>query len=381
MRTITTLLLVFVLSQSIFHMAVSQETIDRKLCQAVDYALNFEYGKALTLLEGLQQENPEDVRPYLFKAVVYIQFIVNCKNVEKNKALFFENIDKAEEIVKKLAKKDKDDWYPNFFLGGVYGWKAKYYLDAGAKWKTFINARKAKGYFEKTVKLNPDYFDVYYGLGVYHYYAGTLPKLLRFLLPILNFEGDIKKGMRELNLAKDKGNYSSGFAAYELVLIYLDKEEKREDGLRLALNLCEKYPQNFNFQLLCAQYYHYLAKDSLARSMIDQLECKIQDKFYNELSDDRRAECYLWSGIVNLSLNQSEKAQDDFGAALNICNSDAQKSQAHLLFGLSLNEQGRNQEAYEHYLKSLEHKDYFGSHDKAKEEIKKLKKEKLITES
>lgn len=127
-----------------------------------------------------------------------------------------------------MVKKDEDDWFANFFLGGVYGWMAKYYLDASAKWKTFINARKAKGYFEKTLKLDPDCFDAYYGLGEYHYYAGTLPKLLRFFLPILNFEGDTKRGMSELNLAKDKAIYSKDFAAYELVLIYLDKEEKRE---------------------------------------------------------------------------------------------------------------------------------------------------------
>jgi tetratricopeptide (TPR) repeat protein len=371
-------LFVFILSLSTFQVAKPQEAIDRKLCQAVDYALNFEYANALTLLDSLLQENPKDLRPHLFKAVVYIQFIVNCKDVEKNKTLFFENIDKAEEIAKKLAKKDKEDWYANFFLGGVYGWKAKYYLDVDAKWKTFINARKAKGYFEKALKLNPDCFDAYYGLGVYHYYAGTLPRLLRFFLPILNFEGDTKGGMRELNLAKDKGIYSGNFAAYELVLIYLDKKEKREDGLDLVLKLCEKYPQNFNFQLLSAQYYHYLGEDSLAHSTIDQLESKIQDEFYTELSDDKKAECRLWSGIVNLSLNQNEKAQKDFETALNYCNSDALKSQAHYLFGLSLNDRGRYQEAYEHYLESLEHKDYFGSHHKIQEEIKKLKKEKLI---
>jgi len=374
-------LFLLILSLSISQVAKSQDKMDDSLCQAVDYALNFEYQKALTLLDKLQQENSKDVRPYLFKAVVYIQFLVNCKNVEKNRILFFQNISQAEKIAKQPARKNEDDWYANFWLGGVYGWTAKYYLDAGDKWKTFINARKAKGYFEKTQKLNPDCLDVYYGLGVYHYYAGTLPKLLRFFLPLLNFEGDTKGGIKELNLAKEKARYSRDFASYELVLIYLDKEEKREDGLRLSLKLWEKYPQNFNFQLLSAQYYHYLGEDSLARSIIDQLESQIQDEFYSELSDNKRAECQLWSGLINLSLNQNEEAQNDFKTALNKCASDALRSQAHYLFGLSLNEQGRYQEAYQHYLKSLEHKDYFGSHHKAKEEIKKLRKEKLIGEN
>jgi hypothetical protein len=80
--------LVFIVSLSIFQVANSQEPMERKLCQAVDYALNFEYVDALTLLDSLLQENQEDVRPYLFKAVVYIQFLVNCKNVEKKQNPF-----------------------------------------------------------------------------------------------------------------------------------------------------------------------------------------------------------------------------------------------------------------------------------------------------
>ena len=130
--------------------------MENELCQAVDHALNFEFRSAMTLLDRLGRENPEDTRPYLFKAMVYIQLLVNCRGVEENKALFFENIDQAEKIGKELTKKDKDNWYANFFLGGIYGWKAKYYLDTGSKWRTFINARKAKGHLEKAVKRNPE---------------------------------------------------------------------------------------------------------------------------------------------------------------------------------------------------------------------------------
>ena len=76
-------------------------------------------------------------------------------------------------------------------------------------------------------------------------------------------------------------------------------------------------------------------------------------------------------------MNQNKEAQNDFETALSKCDSDALRSQAHYLFGLSLNEQGRYDQAYQHYLESLEHKDYFGSHHKAREEIRRLKKSKL----
>jgi tetratricopeptide (TPR) repeat protein len=181
------LLLGLILSIVIFQSSNPQDNLDNVLCQAVDYALDFEYSKALALLDSLRLENPEDARAYLFKAVAYIRFLVNCRNAEKNRTLFFQDIQEAEKIARRMAKEDKDHWHADFLLGGVYGWKAKYYLDTGSKWKTFTNARRAKGYFERTQKLNPDCFDVYYGLGVYHYYAGTLPKLLRFFSSTFQF--------------------------------------------------------------------------------------------------------------------------------------------------------------------------------------------------
>ena len=68
-------LLALVLSLVILQRAKSQDNTDNALCQSVDYALDCEYPKALVLLDSLRQEDPEDARPYLFKAVLYIQFL------------------------------------------------------------------------------------------------------------------------------------------------------------------------------------------------------------------------------------------------------------------------------------------------------------------
>ena len=101
---------------------------DERFCRALDFAFNFEYDRAISLLGQIQEENPDDLKPYFFKAVVYDRMIDNCNNKEENTRLFFENIEKAEEIAKRLERKNKKNWYVNFFLGSIYGWKGKYYL-------------------------------------------------------------------------------------------------------------------------------------------------------------------------------------------------------------------------------------------------------------
>ncbi len=355
---------------------------DERFCRALDFGFNFEYDRAMSLLDQIQKENPDDLRPYFFKAVVYDQMIDNCNNDEENTRLFFENIEKAEEIAKKLKKQDKDRWYVNFFLGSIYGWKGKYSIKKNDKWQIFTNGRKAKGYFEKTIKLKPDCFDAYYGLGLYHYYAGTLPKLLRFFLPLFNFEGDVKKGIEELCLAKEKGKYSQSFAAYELVCIYSSPRKNNEDheiALKLASELSEKYPQNFNFLFMSAVYYHYLKKDSLSLAVLRGIKSKLDQGYYENLNPDRIIDYYDCSGVVKLSINKYMEAQNDFERVLNLSTSDA-KSRAYYYIGRCLNEQGKYEEAYQNYLKSLEHEDYFGSHKRARKEIKKLKNKELIAD-
>jgi len=373
-------LLSILLLSVIVEIAYSQGD-DERLCRALDFAFNFEYGQAISLLDQLQEENPDDLRPYFFKAVVYDQMIDNCSNEQENTRLFFENIEKAEEIVKKLENQDKDSWYVNFFLGGIYGWKGKYYLKKNEKWKIFVNGRKAKRYFERTIKLKPDCFDAYYGLGMYHYYAGTLPKLLRFFLPLFNFEGDIKKGIKELYLAKEKGKYSQGFAAYELACIYSKSKEDHEMALQLASELNKKYPQNFNFSYMRAVHYHNLKKDDLAMAVLSEMKSELAQGHCENLNPDKKSDYYLCSGVVNFSMNRYKEAQNDFESILSLSTSDdAIKSKVYYLIGRSLNEQGKYEEAYQSYLKSLEHEDCSGSHKRAQEEIEKLKNKKLIAD-
>jgi tetratricopeptide (TPR) repeat protein len=353
---------------------------DDHFCRALDLSFNFEFDQAISLLDLIQKEDPDDLRPYFFKAVIYDQMVHNCNNEEENTRLFFENIEKAEEIAKKLESQEEDSWYVNFFLGGIYGWKGKYYLKNNEKWKIFVNGRKAKGYFERTIKLKPDCFDAYYGLGLYHYYAGTLPRLLRFFLPLFNFEGDVKRGIEELYLAKEKGKYGQSFAAYELACIYSRPGENHETALQLASELNEKYPQNFNLSYMCAVHYHRLKKDSSAFAVLEQMKSKLDRGHYQDLSPDKQSDYYHCSGVIKLSMSKYVEAQNDFESILGFSAPDGRKSEAYYCIGRSLNEQGKYEEAYQNYLKSLEHEDYFGLHKRAREEIKKLKRQKLVAE-
>jgi len=380
MRKFFVAFLLFILLQFLIIAVAYPQGDDERFCRALDLAFNFEFDQAISLLDQIQKENPDDLRPYFFKAVVYDQMIDNSNNEEENTKLFFENIEKAEEIAKKLKKQNKDRWYVNFFLGGIYGWKGKYSIKKNDKWQIFTNGRKAKGYFEKTIELKPDCFDAYYGLGLYHYYAGTLPRLLRFFLPLFNFEGDVKKGTEELYLVKEKGKYSQSFAAYELACIYSRSKEDHEMALQLASELSEKYPQNFNFSYMRAVHYHNLKKDDLAMVVLSEMKSKLDQGYYENLSADKQSDYYHCSGVIKLSMSKYVEAQNDFESILSLSAPDGRKTEAYYFIGRSLNKQGKHEEAYQNYLKSLEHEDYFGSHKRAREEIKKLKRQKLVAE-
>jgi tetratricopeptide (TPR) repeat protein len=87
--------------------------------------------------------------------------------------------------------------------------------------------------------------DAYFGIGLYHYYAGIAPaalKVLRFLLFLPG--GDRALGLREMLTTREQGVLLRGEADYQLHYIYLWYEHQPQRALELLRGLEARYPAN-----------------------------------------------------------------------------------------------------------------------------------------
>src|SRR5262249_10259129 len=132
-----------------------------------------------------------------------------------------------------------------FYLAGSYAPLVQARVFRGQRLSAARDGKKIKTSLERALALDPTLTDAYFGIGLYHYYAGVAPaalKMLRWLLLLPG--GDREQGLREMLQARDGGALLRGAADYQLHWIYLWYERQPQRALELLRALDARYPSN-----------------------------------------------------------------------------------------------------------------------------------------
>jgi tetratricopeptide (TPR) repeat protein len=127
--------------------------------------------------------------------------------------------DKALEVGRKWIGKHPGDANAYLAMGGMHGLRARLAVLQHRWFKAYFEGKKAVSDTRKALRINPELYDAYLGLGLYEYYAGTLPGAIKFFASLL-MPGDVRKGMAYLTLCKDKGYFNAFAAKLLLIEIY-----------------------------------------------------------------------------------------------------------------------------------------------------------------
>lgn len=168
---------------------------------------------------------------------------------ESDPALEHEYAEMTEEAIKIGA--DWLDEHPgdaNAYLcvGGMYGLRARLAVLQHRWIKAYFDGRKALRNTRKALKINPELYDAYLGLGMYEYYAGTLHGAIKVLAMFL-MRGDAGKGLEMLNACKEKGYFNALAAKLLLIEIYTTTGSKYADSktaVKWSKELRGKYPNH-----------------------------------------------------------------------------------------------------------------------------------------
>jgi hypothetical protein len=108
---------------------------------------------------------------------------------------------------------------------------------------SFSLAKKSHVWAKKLLALNPPMVDAYMTFGTAEYIVGSLPFFFRWFVHMDSVEGSKSKGIEELTLVAEKGNYCGPFARMLLAVIAL-REKHPEEAERLLAGLAKDYPDN-----------------------------------------------------------------------------------------------------------------------------------------
>lgn len=265
-----------------------------------------------------------------------------------------------------------------FFLGGAYGLKGRWYAVQRRWFKAYTNGSKGRRLLSKAVKLNPVLYDAYLGLGIFDYFADTLPGVLK--IPALLFvRGDRARGISEVRLALEKGRFFSTEAGLFLVEILSRHEKDYKAALAEVDRLKARDPSNLFFRL--GEIFALLhARDW--RKALDECALFLEEhrKAPSPGISRQLSLVYLSAGDACLALGRPLEAADWFTRGITETDFPDKGwiTYCHLRRGQALDLMGVREEAVRDYKTVLARDNFWDSRKYAKLSIKKPPDQKEI---
>lgn len=280
--------------------------------QGIDYAYNMAFDKALDRFDEIIRLDDANPHGHLLKAVShYYIYLVDMDN--EVAADDFKNLaSQAIKIANKKLQADNSDIDALFVLGTINMYMAAYYGENNSWLRAYWYGKEGINFLQAVIEKNPQYYDAYLGLGLYHYYAAVMPKLVKAITFLLGVEADRMRGLHELQLAQEKGRYASVEAKFFLGYIYLYLEKDYQNALRSFKELCKRYPGNPIFRIVLGDAYRKVGKHDLA---IEAYQHSVSDSMIRRFPRIVNSSFYLM-GNIYFEKNELEKAIEMYNLAV-----------------------------------------------------------------
>jgi tetratricopeptide (TPR) repeat protein len=230
--------------------------LDQSIVHANELFLNARLDEGIEVIRQLEKTHPDSPAVPFFTANGYWWKIFRAYIYDKDDPTpdFDKNFDyylnQTIDRCEKLLKKNEKDEQALFYLGNAYSLRSRVKGLRGSYFSAGRDAAKGKYYLEEVLKINPQQYDSYYNLGVYNYFASTLPGFAKVLKALLFLPGGNRsKGLTLLRTAGEKSLYFAEESQLILARFYTEFEERPYDALRIIDGFYKKHPDN--------AWYHY----------------------------------------------------------------------------------------------------------------------------
>lgn len=234
-----------------------------QLVRAYDAIFDARFGDVPALLARTCPPAPAEACQLLDAVSVWWQIQLDPASLARD-AQFQSKVDAAIAAADAWTRREPRRAEAWFYLGGAYGARAQWRVLRGERVGAARDGKRIKDALERSLALDPELQEAYFGIGLYHYYADVAPtaaKILRLLLLLPG--GDKAEGMTEMRRAREHGALLRDEADYQLHVIELWYEKQPQRALELLTQLRDRHPGNPLFPQLIAHvqdaYVHDLA--------------------------------------------------------------------------------------------------------------------------
>lgn len=357
--------------QGAYKDSVLEDASDPEIHQGVEEYQRYNFQQALENFERFTQKHPQSLLGYFLQAETYWSIFINKRENTEAEKQFLELGHKVIKMGEARLKLNKNDTDTLLILASLYGRWGLLEGSYNHRWEAIMRSMKARAYFEKVIEINPEIYDAYLGLGLYDYFTATFPGYIRVFSKVLfGLYGGQEKGLRELQLAMEKGTYGKDLAKFFLAFFYIKYENRAPQALNLLKELTDQYPENLNYLGLLAYCYKELKDyEKAIRIYRKILELAAAKGVYGE--ESLNITTYFFGESLRLA-GKYEEAKKYFDAMVHTDSTDKYwvLAYAHLSLGKIYDTFGERDKALESYRNVLALKDFEDSHKKVERYLK-----------
>ena len=337
---------------------VSAAELQTFLLSGVEKALNLDEKGAMAELRNAIELDRENPIGYAFLAMNHLFFYETSfseKEKKTEEADLLKAVEDARTRAEKRIEKDPKDGGAYFSLALEAMVKDRYEMSRRNYYRAFREAQRVWEYLERTREMDSGNFDVYYPMGIIHYYLAQLSGVARGVASIFITSADREKGLKELELASKKGYFLKDMAQSNLISIYNGYEKQPGRALPLAGRLKEKYPDNYNFSFALADILSSLGQSEEAFSLVGEIEKGIEGRV-SPYRPELLPRYQQLQGKLYLDQGDYEKAEEYFKLVLKDTAPYNARVRAWALVRLGMIRDARKERklAEEYYQKALE---------------------------
>jgi len=251
MKKILLILAFFVL---LISNSLSQQLTDKQIQIGLDKIYNFNWDAGFEAFNSIIKKHPDDPRGYHYKSIIFLWYYLGNLN-ETNLDSFTYFSDKAIELANQnLFEKVTAEL--KYLIGSIYYNKSIAEARSGNYLQALWTSNQMKSNLEEAVKIKPDFYDAYLGLGLYNFALSQIPSTLEWAANLVGITADKELGLTFVNKTVQKGKFSKIDAQYYLSQLYSRVVVDHPAAKELLNNLVRRYPKNllFNFSLAWVEY-------------------------------------------------------------------------------------------------------------------------------
>ena len=232
------ILCLFIFCLPIPAFSLTSENIDI-IRQGQAAMLNGDYRAAHEIISRLCPDDLSDPAGYIFRAaVMQAEMIEAEENLYGDKLKLFCDSTRqlSEAKLKNCPSSDSALCY--LYIGHQYAYRALWEARFDSKFTALKNGFNARGWYQKGLEVDSTLYDLYLGLGSFHYWKSVKAGILR---SIGIFKDERKKGIKEVQIAIDSSLFSREAARSALIWIMLN-EKNYDSVIALSQMMFQRYP-------------------------------------------------------------------------------------------------------------------------------------------